>query len=746
MEISKAKNRIDGPLKVSGKAKYTNDITIDNLAYGYLVSATICKGRVKSINSDKAQAQKGVLKVFTHLNMPRLYKTGMYISPFEPSGDSGQQLHIPLQDENIVYDLQYVALIVAETFEIAQEASFLLDIEYEVDKSVTYEEHPSLKESEEMEFLYGILEANYHRGNPDEAFQSSPLKLEEEYLTQTMHHNPMERHGTTAVWDDENLTIYEPTAWLFGHKKGVAEMLGMPQENVRVISQFIGGAFGGKGLVAPHTAIAAAASKEVKRPLRLELTRKQLFGCVGFRSSTHSHVKIGADTTGKIRCISIESTNESPQFHPTSFETSVIAPRHMYANEHMKADMKVYPSYISGPVPMRSPGEASGMFLLESMIDELAYKLKKDPIELRKINHAEKNLESNLPWSSKHLLECYTKGAERFGWDKRNPEIGSMTKDGMLIGYGMSSATYPTFFVPSTAKARFNADGTLEIITATQEIGTGTNTIALQIAADGASYPIDRITTKIGDTIYPKAPPTVGAFTAASLGTTILQAAEKMKNYLLTTATRDANSPLYEVALETITVNDGIAATLDGKSDTYIEILKRTGRPFLETMGQSGFSEESLRSSSVSFGANFVEVAVDPITCWAKINRVVGVFDCGKIINPKTAHSQLIGGSIFAIGMAMQEATERDLTSGRYLNSDLGGYHMPVQADIPDLDLSFLPHTDSKANPLEVKSVGELGGVGLQAAITNAIYHATGVRIRSLPYKPEKLLKMEVSI
>ena len=739
-QVTKSINRVDGRAKVTGKARYTNDIQIDNLAYGYLLSATITKGKIASINTQEAARQKGVIKIFTHLNMPRLYRPAMYISPFDPSGDSGQQVHVPLQDEHILYDLQYVAVVVAETFEIAQEAAALIEVTYEAD-NIAVEEHPNEDDAEELEFLYGIIEANYHRGKPEAAFENSPIQLEQEYYTQTMHHNPMERHGTTAVWERGSVTIYEPTAWVYGHKKGVAEMLGIPQEKVRVISKFIGGAFGGKGLVAPHTAIAAAVSKEVNRPVRLELTRKQLFGCVGLRSATSSKVKLGAEKDGKVNSISIVSTGESPHFYPTAFETSVVAPRLMYSNEHMLANMQVSSAHISGPVPMRSPGEASGMFLLESVMDELSYTLDMDPLKLRRKNHADTNLETNLPWSSKYLLECYAEGAKRFGWENREPSVKSMKKGDMLIGYGMASACYPTFCVPASVKARLNLDGQLEIIVATQEIGTGTNTIIAQIAADGALYPIQKITAQIGDTNYPKAPPTVAAFTAASVGTAVKEVAEKMKAFVLQMARRDSESPLHEIPLDQMTVKEGVV-TANGKSDQYLDILKRSGRPFFETMVQTNSYQSPEPSSAVSFGANFVEVEVDPITSWAKINRVVGVFDCGKIINPKTAQSQLIGGSIFAIGMAMQEASERDLTTGRYLNADLGGYHMPVQADVPELDLSFLPYEDEQANPMAIKSVGELGGVGLQAAIMNAIYHATGIRIRSLPYKPEKLLKM----
>ncbi|MBQ0734460.1 xanthine dehydrogenase family protein molybdopterin-binding subunit [Aquimarina celericrescens] len=739
-QITKPINRVDGPDKVSGKITYANDVAIKNLAFGYLISATIAKGRVKSINTERAQSQKGVLKIFTHKNMPRLYSPPTYISPFDPSGDSGQQKHVPMQDDKIAYDLQYIALVVAESFEVAQEAGHLIEVVYEEEKG-TYEEHPNPKYAEELEFLFGIMEGDYHRGEPEAAFEESEVKLEQTYTTQTMHHQPMERHGTTAVWNSEQLTIYEPTAWIFGHQKGVAEMLGMPVEDVTVSSPYVGGAFGGKGLVAPHTGIVAAAAKEMNRPLRVELTRKQLFGCVGLRSATHSEVKVGAEKDGTINSIIIHTTGETPEFQKTAFESSVIAPRMMYSNPHMRAKMEVTPVPISGPVPMRSPGEASGLFLLESALDELSYKLDMDPIALRKKNHADKNLETNLPWTSKHLNECYDVGARKFGWDKRNPKLGSMRKDGMLVGYGMASGSYPTLFHPASAKAKLLNDGSVELIVGTQEIGTGTNTIIRQIAADYLGVDIKNIKVIMGNTRYPKTPPTVAAFTAASVGTTIAKVCEQLKTNLIRLATSNEASPLFGLKAETLNISNG-TITNGTKEESLQTTLKRAGRPYVETQLQTQYSPEMFKKSSSSFGANFVEVEVDPITGWASLKRIVGVYDCGKIINPKTAHSQLIGGCVFAIGMAMQEAAERDLSNFRYLNSDLGGYHMPVQADIPDLDLSFLDYTDKEANILEVKSVGELGGVGLQAAIMNAIYHATGVRIRSLPYKPEKLLEI----
>ncbi|MBP2831234.1 xanthine dehydrogenase family protein molybdopterin-binding subunit [Aquimarina sp. U1-2] len=742
-QISQPKNRVDGRAKVTGQAKYCNDIEVDNLSYGYLLSATITKGKIIEIDTEEASNQKGVIKIFTHLNMPRLYKTGTRVSAFLPSDDSGQQTHVPLQDENIYYDLQYVALVVAETFEIAQEAAGLIKVLYSKDP-VFFEEHPNPEKGEELELLYEVVEGQYERGEPDKAFSDSTVKIEREFTTQTMHHNPMERHGTTAIWDNDFVTIYEPSAWVFGHRKGVSEMLGIPQEKVRVISTYVGGAFGGKGLTAPHTAIAAVAAKETGRPIRMELTRKQLFGVVGFRSATYSKVKMGAEKDGTINVVDIEATAEAPSFQNTIYETTVMSPRHMYNNKHMRANMMAARNYISGSVPMRSPGESSGMFLLESMIDELAYEVDIDPIEIRRKNNAEINLDFNIPWSSKYLMECFDKGAEKFGWKNRNSKIGSMRKNGMLIGYGVASSTYPTLRVAASAKARLNEDGTLEVLSATHEIGTGTYTIVSQIAADAMSYPIEKIKAKMGDTVYPKSPPSVAGFTVASTGTAVMEVCNKLKDYLIELAVLDPQSPLYKKDANAVQVSKGVM-TLGNDTDSFVAVVKRSQRRFIETSVDSAPGPDRFKYSSYSFGANFVEVEIDPITCWAKINRVVGVYDAGKIVNPKTAHSQLVGGCVFAIGMAMQEATERDLTTGRYINADLGGYHMPVQADIPDLDLSFLPYDDKKANPLAIKSVGELGGVGLQAAIMNAIYHASGVRLRSLPYKPEKLLGMTIT-
>ncbi len=710
MAIGLSIPRIDGPAKVAGVARYAADHYPDGVAHGYLVPATIARGRIVSIDASAAQTMPGVIDILTHENMDRLNPLSLYVTPLDPMGASGQQVRLPMQDDRIVHDLEYVALVLADTYEAAQEAGLRIVVEYEAEEAVQFD-YERTEAHTPVETIFGTLEGEYTRGDPDVAMAESAVRIEGTFDTPILHHNPIELHATLAQWDGDRLDVREPTQWVLGIRNGLAETFGLRPDDVRVRSEYVGGGFGGKGLLAPHTILAVAAARRLGRPVRLVITRALEFSAVGFRARTHTEAALGGTRDGRINAITMHMLAETPVFQDVAFEPGVLAPRHMYANEHMRADLALHACNIPAPVPMRAPGEASGMFVLESLVNDYAAEIGMDPVEVRRINRAERNPENGLPWSSNMLMESYDRGAEMFGWADYTPEVGSMTRDGKLIGWGMASATYPMIRTISAARLRAYPDGRVQVACAAHDIGTGMYTVCAQVAADTLGIDPSGVEVLLGDTNLPIAPAAVAAQSTASVGTAVQAAARSLRQQL----------------------------DLGGVGGSIGEAVRRTGRASVEAMSETRPGDEYTRYSMYAFGANFVEVEVDPITLWAQPTRLVGVYAGGKVVNPTTARSQIIGGAVFAIGMAMTEHTIRDPRNGRTANPDLGLYHMPVQADMPEMRFEFLEETDPHVNPLGAKGLGELGGVGLQAAITDAMRHATGRRVRYLPYTPEAL-------
>ena len=737
--IGKPVVRIEGREKVTGGAKYGADNILDGLAYGYAVSATIASGRVVEIDISDAERVPGVHFVLTHETIDPLYIPETYDGPFLPLGPGGQQKHMPMRDDRIMYDGQYIALVVADTFEAAQEAGLLVRATYDEDEAIVFDEGKG--ETHEIEGLYyGLGEAHHKRGEPQAALEASEVQFEMHLHTPSMHHNPIELHATIASWDGDRLTLHESSAWPHGLQYGVGEMIGVPRENIRVISPYCGGSFGSKVLAGPHAAICALAARKLGRPVRLQMTRPQQFYCVGQRAATVCHAKLGADRNGKINSVILEGIGDTPIFQDWACEPATLAPRHMYSNEHMETQEKVKRTHNGPTLPMRAPGETAGMFVIESALNELAERTKIDPVEIRRINHAERNLENGKPWSSKSLLECYDRGEELFGWRERTAELGSMTRDGKLIGWGMASSTYPTFRAPGEAKMRIERDGRVTVGCATHEIGTGTYTILAQIAADAIGVPVDRVTVELGDTTLPPNVGGAGAITAASVGPAVKVAGDELVKRLATIATEQREGPLAGLDKANAVGENGTVVIGDARQ-SYGDILDAAGRSYAEAVGNAAPGKELQEYSMYAFGANFVEVEVDPITRWARVSNVVGTYASGRILNAKTARSQIIGGIVFGIGSAMTEHSLRDPRDGRWISDDFGVYHVPVQADIPPITVEFIPEEDPHVNPLGAKGLGELGGVGLNAAITHALYHATGAKMLDhLPYVPESLL------
>ena len=728
-------NRVDGRLKVTGGARYAVEYPLENMAYAALVGSTIANGRIKSIDTSEAKRVPGVLHIMTHENAPKMKP--VMTNPAE--GDAARR-RVPLQSPDVYYSGQYVALVVAETLEQARRAADLLRF--------TYDEQPPAADMD-RERAHAVppkgkvagKPADTTRGNPDAGLSAAAVKVDEIYRTPTEHHNPMEPHATTAVWEGDKLTVYDATQYTYGVRHAMAATFGIPEENVRVICKFTGGGFGCKGTVWSHVSLAAAAAREVKRPVRLATTRQQMFANMGHRAETEQRVALGANPDGKLTAIIHEGLSHNSTYD--EFVEPFSKPTHMmYACENFRASQRLVPLNVGTPTYMRAPGETSGMFALESALDELAYKLNIDPVRLRLINHADTDPDEKLPWSTKLLKECYQTGAERFGWARRKPAPASMRDGRYLIGMGMASAVYPVNHFPASARVRIRQDGTALAESSTHDLGTGAYTVLTQVAADTLGLPVERVKVEIGDTNLPKAFVSGGSTTTMSVGSAIQGAARAAITKLKELARADKSSPLYGQTADQVVARDGQLAHSENpaKGETYEAILKRAGLKEIEGEFDMQFNDRQKTHSSHSFGAHFAEVRVDPDFGEVRVTRAASVFDIGRVMNMKLAESQMRGGVVMGIGMALMEETVIDKNSGRIVNRDLAEYHVPVHADVPPIDIVLLDNFDEYASPIGAKGAGEIGIVGAAAAVANAVYHATNVRVRDLPITPDKLI------
>ena len=580
------------------------------------------------------------------------------------------------------------------------------------------------------------------RGEPEVALSLAAVKVDKLYRTPVENHNPMETSATVAVWNGDQLTLYDATQWINGAKNVTATMLGIPPENVRTVSYFLGGGFGCKGFTWPHTVLSAVAARKVGRPVKLELTRQQMFTSVGYRAQTLQRVALGASRDGKLVSMIHTNTNLTSPYDEFT-EKSAVATPILYACPNVVAAHRLVRINRGTPTSQRAPGEAPGVFALKSAMDELAYALDMDPIELRLVNYADEDPQKKLPWSSKELRACYRQGAERFGWSKRDKRPRSMTaEDGWLIGYGMATATYPTNRSEAHARVQIMPDGRARGLSGTQDLGTGTYTTMTQVIADILGLPVQRVHFELGDTRMPQAPVSGGSQTSASVGSAVKLAAMAARSKAIQLAISNSASPLHGRAESEIEAREGrlFLRAMPTQGETYADLIKRGGMEMLEAEVGSKPGEEKKQYSSHAFGAQFAEVRVNPQSGEARVARMVGAFAAGRILNAKTAHSQVMGGMVWGIGMALHEQTVMDTRLGRIVNHDLAEYHVPVNADVPNIDAFFVEEVDTHVNPIGVKGIGEIGIVGSPAAISNAIYHATGKRIRDLPITPDKLL------
>lgn len=742
--IGQPLNRSDGCLKVKGEALYTAEIPIAGLVHAVIIQSTISSGRIRTINAEKVLTAPGVLDVMTHLNTPKFHPSPLGLETNGTNKNimagSAGQTHMPLQDATIYYSGQHIGMVIAQTLEQATAAASLLQVEYEETRPFI-DKHEALENAFIPESVWGdppdTLQGDVEAGLTQAAFH-----VDQTYTTTVQHHNALETHATIALWDADSLTLYEPTTWVDGIQRAVSFWLALPKEKIRVIQYFVGGSFGSKGPAWPHIALIAVAAQRVGRPVKLVFTRQQAFTSTGYRPEIEHHIQLGATNDGHLTAL-----NHGALAQTAIFDKRVVAPvtktsRKLYACPNIATTYRLIGLNRGGPFTMRGPGDTPGLFALESALDELAYSAALDPIELRLHNYAEIDQENGHPWTNKALRECYRQGAEQFGWHKRDPRPRSMRDRDTLIGWGMASAAFDSLQAPAHASARFFADGTVLVQSSTCDQGTGTYTIMRQIAADTLGIAFELVRFELGDTLMPIAPISAGSMTAASVGNAVYTTATALRHKLLATAIDDPASPLYHQSEERISTENGrcFLTEYPDQGETYQEILKHHELAVMEATELSLPGPERRNHSAYGFGAHFAEVHVDADLGTVRVARYVGAFSAGRIINPKTAHSQLIGGIVWGIGMALMEQTVFDPLTGRIVNANLGEYHVPVHADIPNIDAFFIQEQDPRANPLGVKGVGELGTIGSAAAIANAVYHATGTRIRDLPITLEKLL------
>jgi xanthine dehydrogenase YagR molybdenum-binding subunit len=600
----------------------------------------------------------------------------------------------------VQFDRQPVAVVIAESFEAAGEAVSRVRVRYEETRPELDLETAKIAP---VDKIFGEP-ANHRRGDPSDAvFEAAAAKVKQTYRTPTEHHNPMEPHGTIAVWNGDKLTVHDSTQWAFGVRNRLSNTLDIDPANITVIAPFVGGAFGSKGTPWSHVPLAVMAAKLTGRPVKLLLTRPQMFGWVGHRPQTKQMVAIAAGKDGKLLAVTHDVENET-SVADEFVEPSAVFSRDLYAVENYGMSQKLRRLNISKPTYQRGPGESTGGFAMESAMDELAYQLQIDPVELRLRNYSEKQPNNGKTYSSKHLRECYERAAEQFGWKNRNPKPRSMTRGRMLVGMGMSTASRNTHISACSARFRMNADGTVVIQCGTIEQGTGSSTVYGQLAAEILEIPYERVRFEWGNTTLPMAPLAAGSQTAGSVGSVVAVGAQQLR--------------------------DRIAAQGNGsvpKAPIEFELENEPG-------------EESENYATQAFGANFAEVEVDPDVGTVRVSRFVGAFDGGRILNAKTARSQFLGGVVWGISMALYELTEYDRRNGRIMNANLSEYLVPTNADIPNVELITVESNDINANAAHVRGIGEIGICGSAAAVANAVYHATGVRVRDLPIYPEKLI------
>ncbi|GAA3925732.1 xanthine dehydrogenase family protein molybdopterin-binding subunit [Hymenobacter algoricola] len=740
-------DRVDGRLKVTGAARYTAEWDVPGLAYGAVVESAVAHGVVSALDVRAARQAPGVLAVMTHENAPRLQPIPAKVGETQFRGEGGiTETRQPLQTAAIEYAGQPLAVVVADTHERARHAASLVRVTYETrapQLAMATASRQTLPESflgNEEEKLQVTV------GDPAAALAAAPVRLERVYESAITHHNPIEPLATIARWEKragaDFLTLYDTTRGLEVLQQVMATSLGLPRESVHVICPFVGGAFGAKGWLYAPPLLTAMAARLVGKPVKIEWRRQDMFAVAGQRAATRQTLALGATRDGKITALRHDTQTHSSVSSGFT-EPCARVTRMLYAVPNIGFAHQLAHLHLPSPCPMRGPGETVGGWALECAIDELAAELNLDPVELRLRNYADKNPETGKPWSSKQLRQCYARGKELIGWDARNPRPRSMREGNTLIGYGMATTMYPAGRREAQARATIFADGRALVQNATHELGNGAYTIFRQISADALALPIERVRFELGDSALPSAPTTGGSTTTATVGPAAQQAARTVLGALKRLAASDAQSPLFGAAAAAIDAREGrlVLRANPAKGEEYGAILRRAKLPSIVATDGAKPGEERQKYSFYSFGAVFAQVRVDEASGVIRVARLCAVYDVGRLMNPKTAHSQIIGGMAMGVGATLMEATRYDSRNGRAVVRNLADYHVPSMADTPDITVEWLNIPDPHISELGARGIGEIGCVGTPAAITNAVFHATGRRLRSLPLTPDKLVQ-----
>jgi xanthine dehydrogenase YagR molybdenum-binding subunit len=722
-------SRVDGRAKVTGAARYAGEFDVPNLAYAAVVTSTISRGRVARIDTGRARAVEGVLDVLTHDVRPKMASSDKdYHDDVAPEGGSPFR---PLYDNEVRFNGQPVALVLAEDWETAVFATTLVDIEYDKQAFVT-DLHA------QIEAAHAVDKPEQPRGDAARALARAAVRHEADYFIPAEYHNPMELFAATAVWDDGRLTIYDKTQGVQNVQRYVCNVFSLKADNVRVMSPFVGGAFGSGLRPQYEVVLAVLGALQLERPVRLVLSRAQMYG-LGYRPATIERIALGASNGGALDAVSYDAVAMTSRYEDFSRNDAGWAEQ-LYSSANARYTHRLASLDVATPCDMRAPGAASGVYALECAMDELAVALKLDPVELRLRCYSDRDQSSGLPYSSKQLRECYRQGAEAFGWDGRKAAPRAMRDGSELIGMGMASGVWEALQMPFACRIVLTANGHAEVSSAASDIGTGTYTVVAQVAADMLGVPIDSVTVKLGDSSLPMAQVEGGSWTAASIAHAIVNAAGDIRNELLGLAQSMPDTPLRGLKPDDVALVGGAIVARNDESRTVAvaEVMRHGKIDRIEKERASDFKEDDKHAHN-THSAVFAEVKVDEELGVIRVTRVVNAVAAGRIINTKTAASQIIGGVVWGIGMALQEEALTDHAFGRIMNANIAEYHVPVNADVHDIKVIFVDEPDSVINPLGIKGVGEIGIVGVAAAIANAVYHATGKRVRDLPITLDKL-------
>jgi len=733
--------RVDGPLKVSGRAQYTSDFHFPGLLYAVPVEATIANGRVIKLDTAAAEKMPGMRAIFHRGNIGKIFRSTL------GPGFAGitDERRPPFEDDVVRYYGQYIALAVADTFEAAKAAADAVRVTYQkeqpnVDTELKADDEPQVVETT----FASTNRLQSERGDAERAFATAPVKLDQTYVTPTETHNPIELHATTAIWNGDNLTLYDSTQGVVNFRGVLAQMFGLPKENVRVISKFLGSGFGGKLFPWTHSPLAAAAARKLGQPVKLVVSRKMMFQTVGHRPRTQQRVRLGATSDGKLVSLQHDYVNHQAILDNYHEDCGEATPFH-YSVPNLRVSFGRARRNVGSPTSMRGPGAVPGLYATESAMNELADQLKIDPVKLRILNEPKIDESLGIPFSSRHLLECFELGAQKFGWSKRTPEIGSMKRDGLTLGWGMASCAWLAARFAVDANLELRDDGTTRVACATQDIGTGTYTILAQLASQKTGVPLNKVEVALGDTSLPEGPISGGSMVTGSIVPAVFAAADAAITSLLSLATTAPGSPFEKHTPDELAFEGGrVFVKADGptKGVAFADLLRLANVRLVTGSGksESTFGNPKPKFSTHSFGCHFVEVTWQPEIARLRVGRVVTVIDAGRIVNPLAGRNQIEGAVVMGIGMALFEHTSYDPQNGAPINSNLADYVVAVNADVPPIDVHFLDFPDKEINELGARGIGEIGLAGIAAAITAAVHHATGVRVRELPVKIENLL------